>query len=73
MLSHHLSGECMVPFNLHIDMKYLLRAMCAYCLFTCCLCSVNDFIHVLNDLNCICILYLQNVLGKTWVDIIVVV
>ena len=29
------------------------------------------FIHVFNDLNCICVLYLQNVLGKTWVDVIV--
>jgi len=31
------------------------------------------FIHVFKDLNCICILYLQNVLGKTWVDVIVAV
>ena len=29
------------------------------------------FLHVLKDLNCIRILYLQNVLGKTWVDEIV--
>ena len=31
---------------------------------------MNDFIHVLNDLNCICILYLRKCWDKTWVDII---
>ena len=45
--------------------------MCAYYLNTCYLYWMNDFIHVFNDLNCICIFYLQNVLGKTWVDVIV--
>ena len=44
--------------------------MCAYYLYTYYLCWMNDFIHVLNDLNCICILYLQKCWGKTWVDVI---
>ena len=45
--------------------------MCAYYLYTCYLRWMNDFIHVLNDLNCIFILYLQICWDKTWVDEIV--
>ena len=72
MLSHHFSGECIVTFSLHIDMKYFT---CCVCILSVYLLSMLDerFIHVFKDLNCICILYLQNVLGKTWVDVIVVV
>ena len=44
--------------------------MCAYYLNTCYLCWINIFIHVFNDLNCICILYLRKCWGKTWVDVI---
>ena len=44
--------------------------MCAYYLNTCYLCWMNVFIHVFNDLNCICILYLRKCWGKTWVDAI---